>query len=278
MMNLIVLIVTPAPLPTGGVITPAGLVAPTAAVAPPAPSIVGQASSVVTATPVAKMPTAATVSSTAKLVARDSGTGEPYNPEEPSIEVDEVDKAKKGDVKETKTVTVDGEDSRSQNELVQIAMGNVPLTPIVGAQPSAFPFSNTVTTQQNPPPHLPHMRPPVLPNQYMPDILQQTHYLPMSMASQQYRQQVQLQHHTYLNSLQQQQQLPEQQPQSVVQVPTQFPFKKNILEIRKIPVNFNTIAKLSEHFQKFGTITKIQVSYYSKLNNQHLHHSGILLW
>ena len=257
-------IVTPAPLPAGGVITPAGLVAPTAAVAPPAPSIVGQVSGVVGATPVAKVPTAATVSSTAKLVARDGGTGEPYNPEEPSIEIDEVDKTKKGEVKETKVVTVDGEDNRSQNELVQIAMGNVPLTPIVGSQPSAFPFSNTVTTQQNLPPHLPPLRPPVLHSQYMPDILQQTHYLPMSMASQQYHQQVQLQQQTYLNSLQQQQQIPEKQQQSVVQVPTQLPFRKNVLEIRKIPAHFNTIAKLSEHFQKFGTITKIQVSRYYK--------------
>jgi hypothetical protein len=31
------------------------------------------------------------------------------------------------------------------------------------------------------------------------------------------------------------------------------------LEIRKIPVEFNTISKLNEHFSKFGTVTNVQV-------------------
>ena len=31
------------------------------------------------------------------------------------------------------------------------------------------------------------------------------------------------------------------------------------LEIHKIPVEFNTISKLNEHFSKFGTITNVQV-------------------
>jgi hypothetical protein len=33
------------------------------------------------------------------------------------------------------------------------------------------------------------------------------------------------------------------------------------LEIRKIPVEFNTISKLNEHFSKFGTVTNVQVDF-----------------
>lgn len=31
------------------------------------------------------------------------------------------------------------------------------------------------------------------------------------------------------------------------------------LEVRKIPAEFNNIAKINEHFGKFGTLTNIQV-------------------
>ncbi len=31
------------------------------------------------------------------------------------------------------------------------------------------------------------------------------------------------------------------------------------LELRKIPVESNTISKLNEHFSKFGTVTNVQV-------------------
>jgi hypothetical protein len=31
------------------------------------------------------------------------------------------------------------------------------------------------------------------------------------------------------------------------------------LEVRKVPPEFNNIAKLNEHFSKFGTLTNIQV-------------------
>ncbi len=34
------------------------------------------------------------------------------------------------------------------------------------------------------------------------------------------------------------------------------------LEIRKIPVESNTISKLNEHFSKFGTVTNVQVYIY----------------
>ncbi|CAF2066455.1 unnamed protein product [Rotaria magnacalcarata] len=33
------------------------------------------------------------------------------------------------------------------------------------------------------------------------------------------------------------------------------------LEIRKIPVEFNTISKLNEHFSKFGTVTNVQIAF-----------------
>jgi hypothetical protein len=40
----------------------------------------------------------------------------------------------------------------------------------------------------------------------------------------------------------------------------------NTIGVANIPMEFNTIEKLNEHFKKFGTITNIQVShYYRKL-------------
>lgn len=39
----------------------------------------------------------------------------------------------------------------------------------------------------------------------------------------------------------------------------QFKHENLTLEVRKIPVEFNNIAKLNEHFGKFGTLTNIQV-------------------
>ncbi|CAF1256242.1 unnamed protein product [Rotaria sordida] len=33
------------------------------------------------------------------------------------------------------------------------------------------------------------------------------------------------------------------------------------LEIRKVPVEFNTISKLNEHFSKFGTVTNVQIAF-----------------
>ncbi|CAF2531230.1 unnamed protein product [Rotaria sp. Silwood2] len=33
------------------------------------------------------------------------------------------------------------------------------------------------------------------------------------------------------------------------------------LEIRKIPIEFNTISKLNEHFSKFGTVTNVQIAF-----------------
>ena len=35
------------------------------------------------------------------------------------------------------------------------------------------------------------------------------------------------------------------------------------LEIRKIPVESNTISNLNEHFSKFGTVTNVQVLFHS---------------
>ena len=36
------------------------------------------------------------------------------------------------------------------------------------------------------------------------------------------------------------------------------------LEMRKVPAAMNTIAKLNEHFSKFGTIVNLQVGYKSR--------------
>lgn len=45
-----------------------------------------------------------------------------------------------------------------------------------------------------------------------------------------------------------------------------FPRKlSDTLELKKIPHDLNSIAKLNEHFQRFGTITNIQVHYTSLL-------------
>ena len=50
-------------------------------------------------------------------------------------------------------------------------------------------------------------------------------------------------------------------PASQIQnVPARRPFmNQTILEIRKIPRDSNTVVKLSEYFQKFGSIVNIQV-------------------
>ena len=39
-------------------------------------------------------------------------------------------------------------------------------------------------------------------------------------------------------------------------------FGNTTLEVRKIPPDMNNIAKLNEHFGKFGTLTNIQVSFF----------------
>lgn len=39
----------------------------------------------------------------------------------------------------------------------------------------------------------------------------------------------------------------------------QFRQTNTTLEVRKIPPEFNNIAKLNEHFGKFGNLTNIQV-------------------
>lgn len=39
-----------------------------------------------------------------------------------------------------------------------------------------------------------------------------------------------------------------------------FKFGNLTLEVRKIPPELNNIAKLNEHFGKFGSLTNIQVS------------------
>ena len=44
------------------------------------------------------------------------------------------------------------------------------------------------------------------------------------------------------------------------QKPDGFPSGSTTLEIRKIPVESNTILKLNEHFSRFGTVTNVQVS------------------
>ena len=52
------------------------------------------------------------------------------------------------------------------------------------------------------------------------------------------------------------------QPTTVLEVPMGRPYqggKNTVLEIRKIPRELNNMVKLGEHFQKFGTITKLQV-------------------
>jgi len=133
---------------------------------------------------------------------------ETYNPEQPSIlETDEV-------LKETK-ISVDKvkeDEDRSQDELVQIAMGNVPLTPILGQQPT-FPINCAQTMN-------------------FPDLIQPQHIM-----------------------------RPAEPMKQVVRVTGNKPYhggKNTCLEIRKIPGELNNMVKLSEHFQKFGTITKLQ--------------------
>jgi len=188
--------------------------------------------------------------------------GEPYNPEEPSITEVNENKIKKeicssletNEVHTTDRKDVD-KDNLSQNELVQIAMGNVPLTPIVGSQANVFQLNGVLH-----PNHPTSMQPPrMVANPFVPDLLQQA-YLPPAMSQQQqhYQQQLQMQQ----QHQQQQQQNFVNQQQSVVQVPVRHPYRKNtVLEIRKIPAELNNMVKLSEHFQKFGTITKIQTPF-----------------
>ena len=218
--------------------------------------------------------------------------GEPYNPEEPSIEVEESDDIKKnvvsnsqtststeetdsqGEVAPAQTVNTEEVDSRTQDELVQIAMGNVPLTPIVGTQPTnMFPMNGTYNPdlmqqqhqqqqqQQQQQQHA-HLAPTqsMFPGTYVPDLIRHT-FLPVNnqqqyqLQLQQQQQQQQQQQAVLMN-----QQKLQQQP-NVVPVSSKQPYHKSpILEIRKIPAVLNNIVKLSEHFQKFGTITKLEVS------------------
>jgi len=135
-------------------------------------------------------------------------TGDSYNPEQPSIvEKDEV----LTNTNEKKDIS----DNHSQDELVQIAMGNIPLTPILG-QPPIFPLSST------------H-------NMSFPDLIQPHQII--------------------------------QPPQVVVEsqvvnvTGNNKPYhggRNTALEIRKIPAELNNMFKLSEHFQRFGNITKLQ--------------------
>ena len=138
--------------------------------------------------------------------------GDSYNPEQPSIvEKDEV---------LTKTISEDkkdGSENHSQDELVQIAMGNVPLTPILG-QPPMYAINGAHSMS-------------------FPDLIQPQHIMrpPPPVESQ------------------------------VVNVTGNKPYhggKNTALEIRKIPAELNNMFKLSEHFQRFGNITKLQVTYY----------------
>lgn len=195
-------------------------------------------------------------------------SGEPYNPEEPSIEVEEADVQKKDETdtssqtsteKDLKTDSNTEKDTRSQDELVQIAMGNIPLRPIVGSQPNNL-FHLRGGMMQHP-------QQQVMPTQssftnaYQPNLNQHT-YLPMAINSQQQYHQLQFQQQQAAmlaaQNLQQQ-----QQQQTVVQVQSSQPThrRNTVLEIRKIPRELNNIMKLSEHFQKFGTITKLQAPF-----------------
>ena len=149
-------------------------------------------------------------------------------------------------------------DNRTHDELIQIAMGNVPLTPIVGSQSNnIFQINGAISTISQPQNHQQAFQ--MYQNVPVPDILQQA-YLPMSLSNQQQQQQA---FHIQMQLQQQQQAVmlaQQQQQQQTLQIPSRQPFHKNtVLEIRKIPANLNNIVKLSEHFQKFGVITKIQV-------------------
>lgn len=140
---------------------------------------------------------------------------ETYNPEQPSIlETEEVLQEKKVPLEKN---SMKEEEDRSQDELVQIAMGNVPLTPILG-QPQAFPINGATTMN-------------------FPDLIQtQQMVQPPPTIDGQLKQNV--------------------------KVTGNKPYhggKNTALEIRKIPSELNNMVKLSEHFQKFGTITKLQV-------------------
>lgn len=132
--------------------------------------------------------------------------GDSYNPEQPSInEKNEV---------ATETKARSEEVNHSQDELVQIAMGNVPLTPILG-QP-AFAINGV------------H-------NMSFPDLIQHQQIIrpPVVIESQ------------VLNV--------------AGKKPPYHGGKNTALEIRKIPAELNNMFKLSEHFQRFGNITKLQV-------------------
>ncbi|XP_065668942.1 RNA-binding protein 26 isoform X2 [Hydra vulgaris] len=185
--------------------------------------------------------------------------GEAYNPEAPAIEATESSVIKKDNSLSSKHEKVES-DNRTHDELIQIAMGNVPLTPIVGTQPNnIFQINNAMSTMSQTQNHQQAFQ--MYQNVPVPDILQQA-YLPMSLANQQQQQQA---FHIQMQ-LQQQQQVAmiahQQQQQQTLQIPSRQPFHKNtVLEIRKIPANLNNIVKLSEHFQKFGVITKIQTPF-----------------
>ena len=152
------------------------------------------------------------VKSTTSLTGEQAVPGEPYNPEDPSIEVEESDDIKKETTNSQTTTSTEGtdsqgdiatnsiaavkvdEDTRTHDELVQIAMGNVPLTPIVGSQPSqmfqmngAYNHAIMQQSQQQ------NTQMQMYPNAYVPDIMRQT-FLPAAMAEQQqYHQQQQQQ-------------------------------------------------------------------------------------
>ncbi|XP_065646403.1 RNA-binding protein 26 isoform X2 [Hydra vulgaris] len=187
--------------------------------------------------------------------------GEAYNPEAPAIEATESCIMKSDGSFSSKLERAES-DNKTHNELIQIALGNVPLTPIVGTQPSnIFQLNSQLNTMQ--PQNQTFQMYQNVPGS---DILQQT-YLPISLPNQQQHQQQQQAFHIQMQ-LQQQQATTilahqqQQQQQAAVQIPLRQPFhNKTVLEIRKIPSNLNNIVKISEHFQKFGVITKIQTPF-----------------
>jgi len=118
----------------------------------------------------------------------------------------------------------DSSDNRSQDELVQIAMGNVPLTPIVG-QPNPLLTMNGASIAH-----------PQVMN--FPDLIRPHSIHPSQI-------------------------LMDGKAPIVVELAGNKPYhggKNTVLELRKIPKELNNMMKLSGHFQRFGMITKLQVN------------------
>merc|ERR1719450_88179 len=98
----------------------------------------------------------------------------------------------------------------------------------------------------------------VVANSYRPEIIQPT-FLPMALTVQQQYHQLQIQQQQQAAAVLAHHQQQQQTLQTVVQ---SKPYRKNtVLELQKIPAHLNNIVQLSEFFQKFGCITRVQTPY-----------------